>query len=480
MAPVEGEQGRGEEAAIARFAGFAALGPTSVVLFGVVFARVWITLLFVDPGRGVDALPLSHDVFDVGFTALSVAVVLAARRLVPLSAKRWPYLAVLAGMLVVSAAFSVGLWVALPRAAALAFALLGGCAYAGFLLLNAETYAGVSVLRIVLYLSGSRVVSSFLVFLLETVDAPRLAALLCVLPFAAVGFARAAYGTLDPLDRQPAVWPAFSYPWKLFAIVAVFSFAYGLDRSSLAAGAGQHASLSTALAMGAVLLGAAFFADRVDVARLCRAPAPLMACGLLLMPTGWLVGQVVSSYLISIAYTLATFSMGVLVYDMAKRTGVPVVPLVALSNAMQIFVVVGAAVERGIDAALTGSPAAEAAVAALTCAALLLAFLLLFSERELSSRWGIEVLRRTSLGDADDAPVDRLALRCDEVAGACGLTPREAEVLRELARRKPVDEIARNLVITPGTLKVHMRHIYEKASVHSREELYALLGAGEG
>ena len=33
----------------------------------------------------------------------------------------------------------------------------------------------------------------------------------------------------------------------------------------------------------------------------------------------------------------------------------------------------------------------------------------------------------------------------------------------------------RNLVIAPGTLKAHTRHIYEKLGVHSREELYALL-----
>lgn len=451
-----------------------ALGPLSVVFFGVAFARVWVTLLFVDPGFGVDALPLSHDAFDVGFTLLSLAVVVGARRLVPLSARGASYALVLGGMLAVSLTFAVSLSVALPGAAGVVCALVGGASYAGYLLLNAEAFAGVSVLRVVLYLSGSRVVSSFFAYLAESVDASRMTALVLVLPLAAVGFARSAYASLPPLDRQPVVWPAFSYPWRILAVVATFSFAYGLERVSLAAGAGQHASLSTAIAMGVVFLSAYLFSDRIDVARLSRAPALLMLCGLLLMPTGWLLGRVVSSYLVSIAYTLATFSMGVLVYDMGKRTGLPIAPLVAVTNAMQIFVVAGAYVSRGLTAAFPGDAASTTATL-LVCVVLAAAFALLFSERELTARWGSSVLRGVSLEERD-VMAERLVRRCDEVAAACGLTPREAEVLRELARGKQTDEIARNLVISPGTLRVHMRHIYEKAGVHSRDGLVALLG----
>lgn len=451
--------------------------PLVAVFVGVVCARVWITLVFADPGTAVGAGPFSHDVFDVAFTLLNCAVALLARRLVPLSSHRWTGGVALIGMFAVSVAFSVGLYIALPGCLAVAFALLGGVSYAVFLLLNAEAYAGMSLLRIVLVLSGTRVTSSFLTFLFETADAPRLTALLCVLPLLAVGSCRAAYLSLPVLDRQPSLWAPFSYPWKIFAIVAIFSFAYGLHRTSLADGAGQHASLSTALAMGAVFLSVYFFSDRLDVAALCRAPVPLMICGLLLMPTSWLFGQVASSYLISIAYTLATMSMGVLVYDMAKRTGVPVVPLMAVSNAMQGFVVAGASVSRVVQHTLS-SAAAGGAVGALTCVVLAVSFLLLFSERELASRWGIEVLARASLDD--DAVPDRLALRCDEVARTFGLTPREAQVLLELARRRPTDAIARDLVIAPGTLKVHKRHVYEKLGVHSRDELAELLGLSEG
>ena len=447
--------------------------PLVAVFLSVVCARIWVTLVFVNPGAAV-AAPLSHDLFDVAFALSNCAVACFARRLVPLSGGRWSHLATLCGMAAVSTVFAVGLRGGLPDGLEVAASLLGGASYAMFLLLNAEIYASMSLLRIVLYLSGTRVVSSFLMFLFETADGLRLAVLLAVLPFLAVGLGRMAYRSLPALDRQPTVWAPFSYPWKIVAIVAIFSFAYGLHRAAFAEGAGQHASLSTALAMGAVFLSAYFFSSRLDVATLCRAPAPLMTCGLLLMPTSWLFGQVVSSYLISIAYTLATMSMGVLIYDMAKRAGVPVAPLVAASNAMQGFVVAGSFVSRAAQHALPGGAVSGGVVGGLVCVVLVAAFFLLFSERELSARWGIEVLSRASL-DEGSSP-DRLALRCDEVARAFGLTSREAEVLRELARRKQTDAIARDLVIAPGTLKVHMRHVYEKLGVHSRDELSRLLG----
>ena len=49
-------------------------------------------------------------------------------------------------------------------------------------------------------------------------------------------------------------------------------------------------------------------------------------------------------------------------------------------------------------------------------------------------------------------------------------------MLRELARRKDNQSIAQNLLIAPGTLKAHTRHIYEKMGIHTRSELNGLLG----
>jgi DNA-binding CsgD family transcriptional regulator len=52
--------------------------------------------------------------------------------------------------------------------------------------------------------------------------------------------------------------------------------------------------------------------------------------------------------------------------------------------------------------------------------------------------------------------------------GPAGLTAREVEVLRLLARGLPNKEIARRLVITPKTAGNHIEHIYMKTGASNR------------
>jgi two-component system nitrate/nitrite response regulator NarL len=51
------------------------------------------------------------------------------------------------------------------------------------------------------------------------------------------------------------------------------------------------------------------------------------------------------------------------------------------------------------------------------------------------------------------------------------LTPREREIVRCLCRGMRNKEIATELTITPGTVKVHLMHIFEKTGVKDRFEL---------
>lgn len=59
------------------------------------------------------------------------------------------------------------------------------------------------------------------------------------------------------------------------------------------------------------------------------------------------------------------------------------------------------------------------------------------------------------------------------------LTPRETDVVREVARGQRNKEIARSLGITEGTVKMHLHNLYEKLGVSSRTEL-ALLAKDRG
>lgn len=69
------------------------------------------------------------------------------------------------------------------------------------------------------------------------------------------------------------------------------------------------------------------------------------------------------------------------------------------------------------------------------------------------------------------APVRDAAARCGELAAACGLTPREGEILGYLGRGHGIAFVADALVISESTVRTHVKSIYKKLGVNSREEL---------
>lgn len=68
---------------------------------------------------------------------------------------------------------------------------------------------------------------------------------------------------------------------------------------------------------------------------------------------------------------------------------------------------------------------------------------------------------------------------CDKLAGEHGLSPREREVLYYLGRGYNHGYVAEKLYISENTVRTHVRHIYGKLDVGSREELLALIDATE-
>lgn len=70
---------------------------------------------------------------------------------------------------------------------------------------------------------------------------------------------------------------------------------------------------------------------------------------------------------------------------------------------------------------------------------------------------------------------DKLEHTCDFLAQNNRLTAREREVLGLLARRYNAPYIAKKLVLSPSTVKTHMRNLYAKLEVHSQSDLYLLL-----
>lgn len=75
--------------------------------------------------------------------------------------------------------------------------------------------------------------------------------------------------------------------------------------------------------------------------------------------------------------------------------------------------------------------------------------------------------------ETDSGPYQRLGL-------AFQLSQRELEVLRLLAEGRSAKYVSEELVISFNTARSHIRHIYEKLDVHSKQELISLIRSQDG
>lgn len=69
---------------------------------------------------------------------------------------------------------------------------------------------------------------------------------------------------------------------------------------------------------------------------------------------------------------------------------------------------------------------------------------------------------------ADEAAITR-------IQESFGLSKRETDTLRLAARSKSAKEIAESLFVAESTVNSHIKGIYRKCDVHSRQELIALV-----
>ncbi len=94
-------------------------------------------------------------------------------------------------------------------------------------------------------------------------------------------------------------------------------------------------------------------------------------------------------------------------------------------------------------------------------------------------RKGIETddVNPADMTESTEAAGVSIAQRCDDLATSHGLSPRETEILGYLGRGHGVVFIAKTLVISESTVRTHVKSIYKKLGVNSREELLGMVNA---
>lgn len=100
---------------------------------------------------------------------------------------------------------------------------------------------------------------------------------------------------------------------------------------------------------------------------------------------------------------------------------------------------------------------------------------ILFSERELASRWGAKFLYAENGSD----PIEKrhaLVDRCDAISKEKAYRRASKKFCCCSHQHKTISDIENELIVANGTVKAHIRHIYQKLDIHSREELFEILG----
>lgn len=466
--------------------GFIPVVPLAFLGLGIY--RAWIEIAFV--GSFVD-FPFGasiRDIFDATMVVVSFGCAALARRIGPLYNR--PPLCIASGLALAASTVCVFATCLLPGMEAVLApigGILGGIGIAILILLWSELYGCLNPLRVASYYSLSIVVGAIVVYIYKGFEFPWLFVMTSLLPIVSLLCAREGFSRLPKNERPSTVWVHLSMPWKAVLLMAIYAFAYGmLESVSYQSDFGPHSSPGTMAAAVAVFLGVAARGKRFDFGLVYRVALPLTVAALLLLPSFGFTGGAASSFCVSAGYTMQSIIIMLILANLCYRYGASAVWLFGIERGIrQVFMMLGREVTDGAHAFNLLGGNGEMFISVVSAIAVVAGTMILMSEGELSSSWGAKVLKKSvpdesESGDAaESSPAERkhrLSSRVAEIARTYKLSAREEEVLLLLAQRKTVGIIERELFIANGTAKAHVRHIYQKLDIHTRQELFDMLG----
>lgn len=449
---------------------------------GIGVYRAWIEIAFVGSFLTFPALPApTREWFDIACTIVMILCALLARRIGPFYRRRGIF--VLSGMAMTLATAMLFATMLVPGGASylgLPAALLGGSGLGLIILLWSEVYGCLNPLRVTLYYAASMVAGALIVYVFMGFRIQWLAVFATALPFVSLVFARKALHEIPPAERPAPADVTFKAPWKLFLLMALYAFAYGIiETRAYSVSFGPHSSPGCLIVGLIIFLGVAWRRERFDFNSIVRIALPLMIVAFWIIPALGIQAYALSGPAAVGGYTAVSVLIMVLCSNMCYRYGVSAIWLFGLERSVRLlFMVLGRGAAYVCTTASIPGIDGASLMSGLAVTAVLLATLLLFRQKEVTGSWGTNLLGGPGKSP-EEIRRERVLAHCEDVAGKYRLTGRELEILKLLAQHKTVGMIERELFIANGTAKAHVRHIYQKLDIHSREELFALIDPGE-
>lgn len=258
--------------------------------------------------------------------------------------------------------------------------------------------------------------------------------------------------------------------WRSILCVSLFGFVWelitslALIDSSAQREFGHALSLTQLIGMIALLVCWVKWHDKMVLTDVYQVLFPLMATGFLLMPFLGGVYTIALMLCSCIAFGVVSVFMQITCIQEHKESGVdPMVILGFFAGPVYLFMVAGYVVGHFAIDAEGGIGTSQLLVVAMS---VVYAFSLVF--------FTVKVKTKRLASSVAQSETSSLDERCSALAHAHGLTKREAEVLILLAKGRDLPYISEELFISKNTVRTHMKGIYRKLGIHSKQELLDL------
>lgn len=281
-----------------------------------------------------------------------------------------------------------------------------------------------------------------------------------------------------------------SFAWRIGACACLVGVADGMVRAAFLSSNNLsiHVFLQWPLA-GAGLLtmvivyGAALLSSEQSTRTIYKAAICVMAFFFMLLPV-FTSAQDVESVLALAGYGTFNVLVWMLLAEISSNYRLSSTEVFGIGWGMvTLGVLLGSIAGNIVDRFAPFTPQFLSLIALIATMAVLLSFLFVFRESDLialteepeSEAESAEDRALASSSDvppaASDNPRPRFQDRCLEVAAAFELSPKETEVMILFAKGRSAARIQEELFISKGTVSTHLRHIYQKMDVHSKQEM---------
>ncbi|NTU89135.1 MAG: helix-turn-helix transcriptional regulator [Actinobacteria bacterium] len=341
----------------------------------------------------------------------------------------------------------------------------------GFLVLWAELLCASNMRTILLLVAGSYVASFVLCLLLAEFSLVTFIFLTALLPVTSSLLLLSFHSEPKEQISPTPITSLKDLPYKEMLAIGIYGFAFllanSISEARISVSVEQMTVIAGAVVSLFVIVVLSLIKGRFDFTLFYRLVSPFLVVALLIVLLAENGFQQYESFALGGSWAFYKIITTTIWCVLAMNSTLPSGCVIA---AGQIILTLCDRVETPVFWAIHYFGLPQGVVIAIVILVVLLASAFLLNERDF-----LRPQKNSPLVAQFDT-IDEFYTECiNNAALRYNLSLREQELSRMVLQGLPSDEIRDKLCIAPGTYKTHMRNIYSKTEVHSRQEFVALL-----